>query len=335
MNRTPGSSQVSHRRERLAAAMALLESPPPLEGLGASQVVVRHTAVVHASRSRPVVRWELGVQQSSGPEVPLSVIGKAYRAGGGEEAWRLLARLRELGFDDPAFQVPAPFGWDPARLLLAQEAAPPRTLHALVENGEFDQVCDLDRVGRWLARLHATEDLGLPTLAEDFEQRKLREYGTALARVLPSWRTRITALVQDTIVRIAESAEPMVATHGDFQPKNVHLDRDRVVVIDFDRAARAPAARDLGHFIGQTQTMTGARHGAGSATTGWIEAFLDGYVAAGGSQAAVADAPSYVARTYAEVLFYRLVVRPMDSIGFVPRWLDAWERCLHPGEPPS
>jgi hypothetical protein len=335
VNGAARTSHGTHGHERLAAAMALLESPPPLEGIGASHVVVRHTAVVHASRSRPVVRWELGVHRAAGPELPLSVIGKAYRAGGGEEAWRLLGRLRELGFDDPAFQVPAPFGWDPVRLLLAQEAAPPRTLHALVENGAFDEVCDLRRVGRWLARLHATEDLGLPTLAQDFEQRKLREYGTALARVLPSWEARITALVQDTIVRIAESAEPVVATHGDFQAKNVHLDRDRVVVIDFDRAAMAPAARDLGHFIGQTQTMSGVRHGAGAVTTGWIEAFLDGYVAGGGSPAAVTATPSYVARTYAEVLFYRLVVRPMDSIGFVPGWLDAWERCLHPGKPPS
>ena len=41
-------------------------------------------------------------------------------------------------------------------------------------------------------------------------------------------------------------------THGDFQPKNIHLDRSRLVVIDFDRAAWAPAGRDLGHFIGQT-----------------------------------------------------------------------------------
>lgn len=333
MNGAARTSHGTHRHERVAAAMALLDSPPPLEGIAASHVVVRHTAVVHASRSRPVVRWELGVHRAAGPELTLSVIGKAYRAGGGEEVWRLLGRLRDLGFDDPAFQVPAPFGWDPARSLLAQEAAPPQTLHALVENGEFDQVGDLRRVGRWLARLHTMEDLCLPALTEDFETRKLTEYGAALGRALPSYRARVTALVQETTVRIAGSAQVVVPTHGDFQPKNVHLDHDRVVVIDFDRAAMAPAARDLGHFIGQTQTMSGARHGAAAATTRWIEAFLDEYVAAGGSPAAVAATPPYVARTYAEVLFYRLVVRPMDDRSSVAAWLDAWESSLLPGRP--
>jgi hypothetical protein len=102
------------------------------------------------------------------------------------------------------------------------------------------------------------------------------------------------------------------------------------VVIDLDRAAFAPAARDIGHFIGQTLTMGASRHGHLGAATSWVDAFLHGYTAAGGDGAAVAGAPAYVARTFAEVLFYRLVVRPMPDRTFVPAWLDAWERSLDP-----
>jgi hypothetical protein len=335
MRRLSGATHASGTQERLAAASALLESPPPLEALGPREVTVHHTAVVHPSRSRPVVRWQLTVRTRSGHTFPLSVIGKAYRTGGGEEAWRLLGRLRQEGFDDQAFRVPAPFGWDPARLLVAQEEAPPVTLHSLVENGEFDRVCELRRVGRWLARLHATENLGLPALPEDFEARKLREYGVALVRAVPMWQHRVASLVDETVSRLGEPAGPYVTTHGDFQAKNVHLDDQRVVGIDFDRAAMAPAARDLGHFIGQTRTMAAARHGASASTARWIEAFLEGYVAAGGRREAVAAASSYVARTYAEVLFYRLVVRPMNDLDPVPAWLDAWESCLRGGEPLS
>ena len=49
------------------------------------------------------------------------------------------------------------------------------------------------------------------------------------------------------------------------------------------------------------------------------------YVASG---PLVRSTPGYVARTFAEVLFYRLVVRPVGTEAFVPAWLDAWERHL-------
>jgi hypothetical protein len=42
----------------------------------------------------------------------------------------------------------------------------------------------------------------------------------------------------------------------------------------------------------------------------------------------VAAAPAYVARTFAEVLYYRLVVRPVNDRSFVPAWLEAWGRLL-------
>ena len=100
------------------------------------------------------------------------------------------------------------------------------------------------------------------------------------------------------------------------------------MVIDFDRAAYAPAARDIGHFIGQTLTMGASRHGHLGATATWLDAFLHGYAAGGGEPAAAAAAPAYVARTFAEVLFYRLVVRPMPDRSFVPTWLDVCEHSL-------
>jgi aminoglycoside phosphotransferase (APT) family kinase protein len=172
----------------------------------------------------------------------------------------------------------------------------------------------------------------VPDLAADFEQLKLTEYTAALAGLLPQSAARLGGLRDATVAALARAANtgaggPLVVTHGDFQPKNIHLDQHRVVVIDFDRAARAPAARDLGHFIGQTLTMGASRHGNLAAAGPWAEAFLDGY-ADGGGGAAVRSAPAYVARTFAEVLFYRLVVRPVSDTSFLPDWLDAWEAAV-------
>jgi tRNA A-37 threonylcarbamoyl transferase component Bud32 len=318
----------ARRAERLAIAESMLHAPPPLDALPAGRVEVLMRSVVHASRSRPVVRWTVALHSGAGPSSPLAVIGKGYLKGGGTEAWRLLSRLRHVGFDDPELQVPAPFGFDPARQLLAQEEAPSTTLHSLLDCDPASSAPDAGRAGRWLARLHAVGGADLPDLAEDFERLKLAEYAAALTGQLPGSAARLDRLTAGTLEGLARADGPRVVTHGDFQPKNIHLDHRRIVVIDFDRAAYAPAARDLGHFIGQTLTMGASRHGHLGAAACWVEAFLRGYTAAGGDPGAVRSAHAYVARTFAEVLFYRLVVRPVGSTSFVPEWLDAWEAAV-------
>jgi tRNA A-37 threonylcarbamoyl transferase component Bud32 len=327
---TTGTSATGsdvRRAERLAIARSLLDGPPPLQALRPGRVVVLEGSVVHASRSRPVVRWFVTVDSGSG-RAPLAVIGKAYRKGGGEEAGRLLGQLRRAGFDHPRLQVPEPFGFDPVRQVLAQEEAPPRTLRSLLDDDPAAAVPVVTRVGRWLARLHAATGVDVPLLADDFEQRKLTEYVTALAAALPGAADRLRTLTARTLDGLTRGTARRVVTHGDFQPGNIHLDDHRVVVIDFDRAASAPAARDLGHFIGQALTMGASRHGSLTAAASWAEALVRGYTAGGGDQAAVAAVPVYVARTFAEVLFYRLVVRPVPDWSFVPAWLDAWEGAL-------
>ncbi|MBY9073986.1 aminoglycoside phosphotransferase family protein [Nocardioides sp. WL0053] len=329
MDRLTDLDHAARRAQRHAAAAALLEDLPPLDALPVHAVAVDRTAVVHASRSRPVVRWDLTVESAHGEAAHLPVIGKAFVKGDGEQAWRLLRRLRAAGFDDPVLQVPEPFGFDPARHLLAQEEAPPVTLHALLQDELDDALPAVRRVATWLARLHAVPGADVPALPAHFESHKLTEYATALAGELPWAADRVRDLTALTVHRLDRAAsDPAVLTHGDFQPKNVHLDQTRVVVIDFDRAALAPAARDLGHFLGQTLTMGAAMHGHLGAAAAWGRELLDGYVDAGGDPGAVRSTPGYVARTFAEVLFYRLVVRPVGTEAFVPAWLDAWEQHL-------
>ena len=207
---TTGTSATGsdvRRAERLAIARSLLDGPPPLQALRPGRVVVLEGSVVHASRSRPVVRWAVTVDSGAG-RVPLAVIGKGYRKGGGEEAGRLLGQLRRAGFDDPRLQVPPPFGFDPVRQLLAQEEAPPRTLRSLLDDDPAAAVPVVTRVGRWLARLHATTGVDVPLLADDFEQRKLTEYATALAAALPGAADRLRTLTARTLDGLSPRHRP-------------------------------------------------------------------------------------------------------------------------------
>ncbi len=328
------SRRSARSAQRQAAAAVLLASPPPLGALPVHRVLRARGGVLHASRSRPVVRWDLVVETDDGAVSRLAVVGKGFVKGDGEQAWRLLRRLRADGFDDPALQVPQPYGFDPVRRLLAQEEAPAGTLYGLLQDDLEAAVPSVRRVATWLARLHGTPCTEVTPLPDDFERDKLSEYSAALAEKLPWAAGHIRDLTAATEQQLRDAAAgPRRLTHGDFQPKNVHLDAHRVMVIDFDRAALAPAARDLGHFVGQTLTMAAALHGRLDAASEWVSAFLGSYVAAGGDPRAVEAMPGYAARTFAEVLYYRLVVRPVGTDAFVPAWLQAWERELADGTP--
>ena len=168
----------------------------------------------------------------------------------------------------------------------------------------------------------------LPGLPPEFERETLAKYADRLSLEVPTIASRVQELVAQTLDCLPTTQSPSVVTHGDFQPKNVHLDRVRIVVIDFDRAALAPPARDLGHFVAQTLTMGASRHGTLDALRPWTDTFLGAYLAAGGNDAALAATPAYVGRTFAEVLFYRLVVRPVPDRSFVPAWLEAWAESV-------
>jgi hypothetical protein len=319
--RTPG----------LQAAERLLLEPPPLELLSPAFVRVHCTSVVHPSSSRPVVRWDLSVGQGT-TERSLVVIGRGFDRGGGERDRDLLLALRASAHHSQPVGVPEPYGWDPRRRLLAQSLAPVDTLHDLLVSEPLGALSEISRAGRWLARLHAVGGIRLGRVPQTVEQHRLEQHGAALAKALPRLARRIRPLVRRTSEDLARVDLPLVVTHGDFRPRTVHLDPDRVVVTDFGRAAMAPAARDLGCFLGHALALASDIH-ADPITTGlWGSRLVRSYVEAGGSRFAVRQSCAFVARTFAEVLHRRFVARPApaqgSSQGSADEWVDRWESAL-------
>ncbi len=319
-----------HRAERQAIAEAVLADPPPLPPVAEGVVRDIGGEVLHASRSRPVVRWVV-TERSAGQSTTHAIVGKVYGKGDGAAVHALLQRLRDCGFDG-AYSVPATFGFLPNRRLLLQSEAPSGTLH----DGLADPVGTVNnvrRAGEWLARFHAVTGTDLRPLPVAFEAEKIDHYVSQLAVLHPLLALRLRHLQHELVPLLAAGgAGPLVPTHGDFQPKNVHMDGERIMVIDFDRAALAPAGRDLGHFVGQAITMAAAsRKSFDDESHAWAMSLVDGYLAAGGSPDAVAAAPAYVARTFLEVLFYRLVVRPVADASFAAPWLDTCAGWLDRG----
>jgi Ser/Thr protein kinase RdoA (MazF antagonist) len=102
------------------------------------------------------------------------------------------------------------------------------------------------QIGEVLRRLH---DSAAPVGDSDVIDRLVAQTDTHLERV----GAELDAAQHDRIYRAAQqlataaASMPAVPTHGDFWPRNLLIDMDsgKVAVIDFERAALAPAVRDL------------------------------------------------------------------------------------------
>ncbi|MGH9035703.1 MAG: phosphotransferase family protein [Acidimicrobiia bacterium] len=297
------------------------------------EVTDYHGQVLQASRHRPVVRYRVSYEHAERTESVLKiVIGKAYYRGDGAGTFEVMRHLWANGFSsENPLCIPEPIAWIPGKQVLLQGRAPGRPLYDHLPSPE-DGIARVRNAGRWLAKLHST-DVGPASapLPPGFEADKLTVYADALAQRHP----RLGGRVRDVAAAAADvlagdGGRALVPTHGDYQPKNIYVNRRRTTVIDFDRHALAPAARDLAHFMGQCMTMSWVRTGSFERIGPWNEAFLAGYRATTGA-AGLETLPAYLARTFLEILYYKLVVKPVADPGFASAWLDRCEQWTASG----
>ena len=293
------------------------------------QVQDYSSRMLRDSRSRPVVSYDLTYIDGSGnARVRRTLIGKGYFRDDGAGTYDFMRQLWSDGFaDDPSLTIPEPVAYLPERSLLIQGHAPGRSLYEYIDN-PADAEQQVRMTARWLAKLHSSSVSVRTRVNLDFEREKIGTYKNALMEVCPRYAARIERLTDRTL-DLFGALDPnfLVPTHGDFQPKNIHIQDKRVTVIDFDRFALANPARDLGHFAGQCITMSYVRTGSFEDIKPWNGAFLSEY-SRRSPEEALRAVPAYIARTFLEILYYKLVVKPVKDPYFVSAWLDECERWL-------
>src|SRR5215204_2527453 len=223
--------------------------------------------------------------------------------------------------------IPEPIAYLPELKLLLQGRAPGRALYEYIDH-PAEALKPVSFTARWLAKLHKTRVTGVPVLPMEYEEMKLHNYRDVLMRICPQFAARVESFAE-RILSSLEALDPrqVVPTHGDFQPKNIYILRNRVTVIDFDRFALAHPARDVGHFIGQSMTMSYARTGSFEEIEPWNTAFLKVYAGFTSPEARSA-VPIFVARTFMEVLKHKILLEPAKNAHLLPAWLDECERWL-------
>ncbi|MGH9001283.1 MAG: phosphotransferase family protein [Acidimicrobiia bacterium] len=286
--------------------------------------------VLRHSRFRPVFRYRVDGDDGTGRSaVSRILIGKADYRHGGASTFAFMQRLREAGLrSDGEWAIPEPIAYLDDLALLVQTEAPGRCLYEwlVTPRSPLDPARD---AGRWLGHLHGTElATGDGALPSGFESRKLGGYCTELGEVLPGQAERIESITGATLAALAPlEGEGLVPTHGDYQPKNIYVDGSKVTVIDWDRGALGLPARDVGHFVGQCLTMSYSKTGSFTWGRRWNDAFLGGYAETASATEPAGLGP-YVARTLLEILYYKLVVKPVSDASFVPTWLDQIDEAL-------
>lgn len=329
VDRAGGSADEAKMMAERSLAEKLMS--PPVSALSRDGKTVRsyRVGVIKTSKSRPVLRYAVtGFDRERGAPFRAVIIGKGYYRYDGAKTFGLMNQLWSKGFAEPSrLTIPEPIAYLPEMKLLLQGEAEGEALHEYMDNpGEALEAVRL--TARWLAKLHATGITDAPVLPPDFEESRLRAYKEILKRICPS-HARWVENFAENIISSLKDLDPrrVVPTHGDFQPKNVYVLGDRVTVIDFDRFALAHPARDLGHFIGQSMTMSCARTGSFEAIRPWNAAFIEEYARLAPPEA-LAAMPIFVARTFMEVLKHKIFLDPAKNSHLLPAWLDECERWL-------
>lgn len=282
--------------------------------------------VLKESTGRPVVQYRYTMAHDAAVS-RATVVSKGYYRGDGAATFAAMEYLWSAGFgDDARLTISQPLAYLPIPCLLLQTMAAGPSLYRFIDEPPTGARA-VKMTGRWLAKLHNTAPGDGPLLDRARETARLATFRDALVGACPTFSSRIRSLSDRVAVDLEDTDAPLVPTHGDFQPKNVHISRGRVTVIDFDRFAVAEPVRDVGHFVAQSMTMSYVRTGSFAAIEEWNRIFLEAYALNAPAHALCGLAVATV-RSMLEILYYKLVVRPVRDASFLAAWLDECDRCL-------
>jgi len=223
-------------------------------------------------RYKPERRFVGRLASGGGPDLLLKVHSPAGFEGGlrGALGWRVRAPLA----------VPPLVGVLPEHNLLAFEWVAGRPLSEAIVSGEAS-LPELERVGEALARLHGSPPAAILPRGALAEAHHVRAVAAVLAFVAPAQAARVQHLGREIAGRLAARPSPGRPVHGDFHAGQVVLAGATAAVLDFDKAALADPAADLGSFLAylEREVCTGRLAAERAAALG--EGFLAGYGRAG------------------------------------------------------
>lgn len=276
--------------------------------------------------------------------MPRTVVAKAYRDDRGAATLALLHRLVDSGLGVDPFQVTTGLAWSARHRTLITERATGEAWSEVMAGGGQRLEVTSRAVGQWLVALQSLPvrrlaEGWLPDRSDYRAERDLVSQVGLLGLVYPTYRRRLTGLAQQALsVLGAAPAVPVVPSHGDLHPHNVHVAVDptgvvQVTALDLDTAGWRRPSYDPGYAVAQLLVMSRTRCQSFVPGARAALAFWSAWSPTERSATDRAAVPAQLTRALVQSLHYELVTLDNGRVDLLPSWCALAESALADGVP--
>lgn len=208
--------------------------------------------VLRQRTQRCVLRYRVDLKGTgNGRTHRWRVIGKVFKPGRGEGTYQVMKRIWDAGFHSDApdgISIPRPYGFYPEICMLFQEEVQGKPYKdALLARPSADL---LRRLAEALAKFHAAPLADGPPLTLDEFLLRCHPRYPFLILALPDCEPRVDYILQQARRYLtSDQTIQYGAIHGDFHLGQVHVQRDRIWLIDFDAISFGDPAVDVGNLL--------------------------------------------------------------------------------------
>jgi aminoglycoside phosphotransferase (APT) family kinase protein len=279
------------------------------------------------------LQYDLGAGENGrGGPFERSLVGAWRKDERGEQIYEVMRALRSNGFDGTSgLSVPQPLGYFPRAQLVMMEKAGGNLLRQWIYNPRTDWPAVIRPVARYLAKLHGSGVRVSRRLTAKEESSAIHGWLADVAASEAPWieheKERIAALLGEILARQSQRDPGNVGLiHGDCHTENILVRGGEVTVIDWEHAAMADPALDLGFLLGQVEIQSDRywwRRGQPSPldAAALTRSLLDEYCRTA-PRPSLTLLPVYQARTYVRHIVHTVRMKGKEDPSHVTRWLD-------------
>jgi aminoglycoside phosphotransferase (APT) family kinase protein/SAM-dependent methyltransferase len=245
-----------------------------LEGWGAESV--RYWVDVRATIRLTVTAYESGSGCTAERHFFAKIYGSAKEA---ERAWNVQRDLATaLAAGNEPLAIAPPAAHLPGARVLVQDEVQATSLLDLLLTGDAGEATEaVRRTARTIAALHHLA-VTAPMLLDGLERmdpQRLRRRADTLRAARPDLAPVVAEIEANVLAALAKDGEgPSVPVHGDFKPRHVLFDDDRVVLLDLDEFAAGEPMLDVTNMLIHLRGERQSRQSGSTLARAFVEEYF-------------------------------------------------------------
>jgi thiamine kinase-like enzyme len=303
--------------------------------VGQDRQILQATLVSSTPKIRKwILEYLVTYRQPDGERREESLIGKIYSdEEKGLASYRFLQYLWKNGFaDHPHYTVVRPIAYLQNWKMLLMSKASGKTMDDWLHDPRIDGKQIASLVANWLTLMHSIPLTDVKTSIRTRANADVKRFYEELAAVMPEEKNRLQSIYDQCLQKSVHlSMDQSVLLHGDFHTKNIFIDDQKVIAIDFDHHFAGDPAWDVAYLACQIQISGFFKKGDFHFFQPVVKNFIDTYLQAHPSynQEAFLDRIAlYSARSLFESLHYELCVLKTGNLAILEPFLTKCQLYL-------